>query len=251
MRCAARCSSPGSAALSCSAWWRTWWTVRSPAARAKTWHASSGCRCSHASPGARPRTSGKRWREDWKAGRESSHAEGCTRNGPALKGSASPGPGFSLGIKGARVKFLCVDCDRQMLFEERQLPGDGTLAAAFRCPQCGRAVGLLTNPMETQLVASLGVKIGGTTIDPQPLETVRGMVTTGRDEAFAEAAGDGGRGTGVVWSVDAQERLARVPNFVRGMVKKIYADYAKDRCIAEITPAVMDTARSELGLEGM
>src|SRR6266568_1986419 len=107
------------------------------------------------------------------------------------------------------MKFLCVECDRQMLFEERQLPGDGTLAAAFRCPQCGRAVGLLTNPMETQLVASLGVKIGGTTIEPQPLETVRGMV------------------------------------------KKIYADYARERGIGEITPAVMDSARSELGLEGM
>ena len=149
------------------------------------------------------------------------------------------------------MKFLCVECDRQMLSEERQLPGDGTLAAAFRCPQCGRAVGLLTNPMETQLVASLGVKIGGTTIEPQPLETVRGMITTGRDDAFAEGMGDGGRGTGVAWSAEAQERLARVPNFVRGMVKKIYADYAKERGIVEITPAVMDSARSELGLEGM
>src|SRR5438270_10727163 len=249
MRCAARCSSPGSAALSCSAWWRTWWTVRSPAARAKTWHASAGCRCSHASPGTRPRTSGKRWREDWKAGRESSHAEGCTRNGPALKGSASPGPGVSLGIKGARLKFLCVECDRQMLCEERQLPGDGTLAAAFRCPQCGRAVGLLTNPMERQLVASLGVKIGGTTIEPQPLETVRGMITTGRDDAFADGTRD--PGPGIRWSTAAEERLARVPNFVRGMVKKIYADYAKERGLVEITPAVMDSARSELGLEGM
>jgi len=34
------------------------------------------------------------------------------------------------------------------------------------------------------------------------------------------------------------------------MVKKIYADYAKERGIGEITPAVMDTARAELGLEG-
>ena len=42
-----------------------------------------------------------------------------------------------------------------------------------------------------------------------------------------------------------------MPNFVRGMVKKIYADYAKERGITEITPAVMDTARAELGLEGM
>jgi len=42
-----------------------------------------------------------------------------------------------------------------------------------------------------------------------------------------------------------------VPSFVRGMVKKIYADYAKERGITEITPAIMDTARAELGLEGM
>jgi hypothetical protein len=148
------------------------------------------------------------------------------------------------------MKFLCVECDRQMQFEERQLPGDGTLAAAFKCPTCGRVVALLTNPMETQLVASLGVKIGGSTITPQPLETVRGMVTTGRADAFTE---DGKREAGnvPVWSSEAQERLARVPNFVRGMVKRIYLDYARDRGIAEITPAVMDTARTELGLEGM
>ena len=151
------------------------------------------------------------------------------------------------------MKFLCVECDRQMLFEERQLPGDGTLAAAFRCPQCGRVVGLLTNPMETQLVASLGVKIGGTTIEPQPLETVRGMVSTGREDAFADGKGETGKGKGPAptWSPDAQDRLVRVPGFVRGMVKKIYADYARERGIAEITPAVMDSARSELGLEGM
>ncbi len=148
------------------------------------------------------------------------------------------------------MKFLCVECDRQMQFEERQLPGDGTLAAAFRCPTCGRVVALLTNPMETQLVASLGVKIGGTTLPPQPMEMVRGMVTTGKENAFDEA-GERGEEKGPRWSSEAQARLARVPNFVRGMVKRIYLDYAKDRGIAEITPAVMDTARTELGLEGM
>jgi hypothetical protein len=148
------------------------------------------------------------------------------------------------------MKFLCVECDRQMQFEERQLPGDGTLAAAFKCPACGRVVALLTNPMETQLVASLGVKIGGRTIDEQPLETVRGMVATGKADAFDDGR-ERGAGSGPTWSVEAQERLTRVPGFVRGMVKRIYADYAKDRGIAEITPAVMDTARTELGLEGM
>jgi hypothetical protein len=153
------------------------------------------------------------------------------------------------------VKFLCVDCDRQMTFEERQLPGDGTLAATFKCPTCGRVVGLLTNPMETQLVSSLGVEIGGRTVPEQPFETVRKMVATGREDAFDDGGEPRGPAAGPngtpAWSPEAQERLARVPKFVRGMVKRIYADYAKERGIAEITSAVMDTARAELGLEGM
>ncbi len=148
------------------------------------------------------------------------------------------------------MKFLCVDCDRQMAFEERQLPGDGTLAVAFKCPGCGRVIALLTNPFETQLVSSLGVVIGGRTVPAQPLETVRGSVATGKEDAFDEGE-EQGAGSAPKWSLDAQERLYRVPNFVRGMVKRIYADYAKERGIAEITPAVMDTARAELGLEGM
>jgi len=53
------------------------------------------------------------------------------------------------------------------------------------------------------------------------------------------------------WSAEAQERLSHVPSFVRGMVKKIYREYAAERGIGEITPALMDRARAELGLEGM
>jgi Proto-chlorophyllide reductase 57 kD subunit len=148
------------------------------------------------------------------------------------------------------MKFLCIECDRQMTFEERELPGDGTLAIAFSCPGCGRRVGMLTNPFETQLVSSLGVVIGGRTVPEQPLEMVRSTVATGKDGAFSEPRAPES-GTGVTWSADAQERLAKVPNFVRGMVKRIYAEYARDHGITEITPALMDTARTELGLEGM
>ncbi|HXQ29290.1 MAG TPA: hypothetical protein VN848_08475 [Gemmatimonadales bacterium] len=147
------------------------------------------------------------------------------------------------------MKFLCVECDEQMAFDDRAIPGDGTLAAAFRCPRCGRRVAMLTNPMETQLVASLGVKIGGRTIDEQPLETIRGQVASGRPDAFIEEQAPS-RVT-VRWAPEAEDRLARVPGFVRGMVKRIYADYARERGIETITPALMDTARSELGLEGM
>ena len=42
-----------------------------------------------------------------------------------------------------------------------------------------------------------------------------------------------------------------MPAFVRGMVQRIYADYAAEHGIAVITPDVMDRARRELGLEGM
>jgi hypothetical protein len=147
------------------------------------------------------------------------------------------------------VKFLCIECDRQMGFAERELPGDGTLAAVFTCPACSRSVAMLTNPMETQLVASLGVQIGGRTLPEQPFELTRSAVAAGRESAFAdEAPAAAGR---PVWDEAARERLSRVPSFVRGMVQRIYADYAAERHIAVITTEVMDTARRELGLEGM
>ncbi len=147
------------------------------------------------------------------------------------------------------MKFLCIECDRQMAFAERELPGDGTLAAVFTCPACSRSVAMLTNPMETQLVASLGVQIGGRTVPEQPFELTRTTVEGGRADAFSDIpAPAGGR---PVWDEAARERLGRVPSFVRGMVQRIYADYAAERRIAVITPEVMDTARRELGLEGM
>lgn len=148
------------------------------------------------------------------------------------------------------MKFLCLDCDRQMTFAERKEPGDGTFAASFTCPACGRSVAMLANPMETQLVGALGVRIGGRELDEQPMEFVRKNVV-GRDDAFADAPDQAGVPGRPVWTAEAEERLRRVPGFVRGMVKKIYGEYAADRGIAEITPAVMDQARIELGLEGM
>ena len=148
------------------------------------------------------------------------------------------------------MKFLCIDCDTQMAFDERQQPGDGTFTASFSCPRCGRRVAMLANPMETQLVSTLGVEIGGRTLDEQPLEFTRSAVVAS-DDAFVDEAPPASRGPRPNWSAEAEDRLARVPSFVRGMVKKIYSDYARERSIVEITPAVMDRAREELGLEGM
>ena len=148
------------------------------------------------------------------------------------------------------MKFLCIECDEQMRFEERQQPGDGTFAAAFACPRCGRRVAMLANPMETQLVESLGVKIGGRTLDPEPMEIVRGALVA-REGAFVDEQSTADGRSRPRFTDASQERLARVPSFVRGMVKRIYTEYAVERGIGEITPEVMDRARSELGLEGM
>jgi hypothetical protein len=134
-----------------------------------------------------------------------------------------------------------------MEFAERQLPGDGTLVAVFRCPTCTREMALLTNPMETQLVSGLGIKVGGRTVPEQPLELTASALAEGRPDAFAEPDSP----ARVAWSEDATERLQNVPSFVRGMVKRIYTDFAREHGIARITPDVMDRARSELGLEGM
>ena len=150
------------------------------------------------------------------------------------------------------MKFLCLDCDKVMEFAERQIPGDGTLAAVFKCGSCEREMAMLTNPMETQLVSSMGVKIGGREVPTQPMELARTKLEGGRDDAFvlsediplAPAAP-------VVWTSEATGRLERVPSFVRGMVKRIYTDWAREKGVSEITPENMDRARTELGLEGM
>lgn len=148
------------------------------------------------------------------------------------------------------MKFLCIECDKAMSFAERELPGDGTLAAVFTCPACARSVAMLTNPMETQLVSSLGIKIGGRTVPEQPLELTRSSIAEGRGDAFVDAPA-APRGRSPSWDAAARERLERVPAFVRGMVMRIYNDYAAERGIATMTTDVMDRARTELGLEGM
>ena len=168
------------------------------------------------------------------------------------------------------MKFLCLECDEVMAFAERQLPGDGTMAAVFACGKCSREMAMLTNPMETQFVSSMGVKVGGREVPTQPMEGVRSSLEGGREGAFVEAgdegtgaaaAGEGEAGSGrtpprpgpppVEWSAEAVDRLQNVPRFVRGMVKRIYTDWARENQVRTITPEVMDRARSDLGLEHM
>src|SRR5262249_56668890 len=75
------------------------------------------------------------------------------------------------------MKFLCLDCDQPMKLHSTAGPDEGSLAVTFRCPECGFRVAMLTNPFETQMVRSLGVKVGGASPVPAPpFEHLRGAM---------------------------------------------------------------------------
>ena len=72
------------------------------------------------------------------------------------------------------MKFVCTECDEPMKFDQNGgLDEDGSMSATFRCPSCEWGVTLLINPQETQMVRSLGVKIGGATVPAQPMEMLQ------------------------------------------------------------------------------
>ena len=58
------------------------------------------------------------------------------------------------------MKFLCVPCDSPMKMRTVGPPERGSLSVVYSCPECGYEMAMLTNPFETQLVQSLGVRIG-------------------------------------------------------------------------------------------
>ncbi len=167
------------------------------------------------------------------------------------------------------MKFLCVTCDEAMKLKRTVGPAGGSLTVVFGCPLCGKETAMLTNAMETQMVRSLGVKIGGRTVPAEPMEMVRTSLSRGRGEAQpagpdARAAGDGSGSkcpfTGVVadayakhqpaeivWTKEAEERIAGVPSFAQPMVRKGVEMHARERGYTEINEAVMEEAKSRFG----
>ena len=91
------------------------------------------------------------------------------------------------------MKFLCLDCDEPMKLHSTEGPDEGSLSVTFRCPECGFRVAMLTNPFETQMVRSLGVKVGGAT-PPAPFEHVRTMMANPRADAFEGDVAKSGAG---------------------------------------------------------
>jgi hypothetical protein len=82
------------------------------------------------------------------------------------------------------MKFVCLNCETYMTFEKVEKPGEASLGVFFGCPSCGAKFSMVTNPGETQMVSSLGVKLGGRTAAAEPFEMTRGTL---KDEALAGA----------------------------------------------------------------
>jgi hypothetical protein len=82
------------------------------------------------------------------------------------------------------MKFVCLNCETYMNFEKVEKPGEGSLGVFFGCPSCNAKFSMVTNPGETQMVSSLGVKLGGRSDTAAPFEMTRGTL---KDEAMAGA----------------------------------------------------------------
>ena len=145
------------------------------------------------------------------------------------------------------MKFLCIKCNEQMKYRENSGSPDGSMSITFVCPKCQNEVALLTNPGETQMVRALDVKIGGRTSPHQPMELLRGTLTQQRDEAFSTEESIP-RSEDLSWTEEAEERLGRVPPFVRDMVRQGTETFARARGHNEITSQVLDEAKGEIGL---
>jgi hypothetical protein len=163
------------------------------------------------------------------------------------------------------MKFLCLTCDEGMKLETASGPREGSLEAIFVCPRCRYKIVMLTNPWETQLVQTLGVTIGGRAAPTSPYEQVLGNLVRpgsevpGSDDTeltnsgcpFAGMLGQAEQAEsagGIRWADAARVRLDRIPGFIRPMVQRAIERYAVEQGHQLITDALMDEARSKLGM---
>ena len=135
------------------------------------------------------------------------------------------------------MKFLCVPCDRPMKLEQTR-PDRGSIALTYGCPDCGYEFAMLTNPMETQVVGSLGVQIGAEASSAGSKCPFTGVV---------QQLSEPGRDDGFPWTPEAEARMANVPEFVKPMVKTGIEKFARDEGHARVDEQVLDKAQGFFG----
>ena len=178
------------------------------------------------------------------------------------------------------MKFLCVPCDSPMKLAEVAPPDRGSLSVRYACPECGYEMAMLTNPFETQMVQSLGVRIGpeagaSAAADATGAHAVTGTAASsgaatggataaetagekkeggkcpfagmipGLTEASRDAAGPD---LPVAWTPQATARLEAIPSFVRPMARTGIEKFARERGYPTVDEKVLDEARDFFGM---
>jgi hypothetical protein len=144
------------------------------------------------------------------------------------------------------MKFLCVPCDSPMKLQTVGPPDRGSLSVVYSCPECGYEMAMLTNAYETQVVQSLGVRIGPQT-DAGAATASGGKcpftaMIPGNEEARSIEPGT------VRWTAAAEARLANIPEFVRPMAKTGIEKFARDKGTLEVDEKILDEAREFFGM---
>jgi len=156
------------------------------------------------------------------------------------------------------MKFLCVPCDSPMKLQTVSPPERGSLSVVYSCPECGYEMAMLTNAYETQVVQSLGVRIGpsaglgagpstGLGAGPEASSTGGGKcpfsgMIPGADEARP------GEPMPVRWTSAAEARLANIPEFVRPMARTGIEKFAREKGAVEVDETILDAARDFFGM---
>jgi hypothetical protein len=152
------------------------------------------------------------------------------------------------------MKFLCVPCDTAMKLQTVGPPDRGSLSVVYSCPECGYEMAMLTNAYETQIVQSLGVRIGPSA-GPGAAAAGTGTESGGRcpfpgmvpavDEGRPAHTGDP---ASIRWTAAAEARLANIPEFVRPMARTGIERFARERGAVEVDEQILDAAKEFFGM---
>jgi hypothetical protein len=157
------------------------------------------------------------------------------------------------------MKFLCVPCDSPMKLQTVGPSERGSLSVVYSCPECGYEMAMLTNAYETQIVQSLGVRIGPSTGLGASPENTSGTSGTGCPfaammpgvEGALEGAGHAvqtAESNAVRWTPGAEARLANIPEFVRPMARTGIEKFAREQGAIEVDEKILDAARDFFGM---
>ena len=139
------------------------------------------------------------------------------------------------------MKYLCVPCDSPMKLQSVGPPDRGSLSVVYSCPECGYEMAMLTNAYETQVVQSLGVRIGpegGESAARCPFPAMMPGTDSAREQ-------DGGQ---IRWTAAAEARLENIPAFVRPMARTGIERFARERGAFEVDEKILDAAREFFGM---